>query len=476
MENKVIISLDNIIHNYNVVKNKVGNIDIAPTLKADAYGAGAIEVAGVLLKNGCKNFFVFSTQEGLELRQKYKNKIANIYILCPKADKNLLKNNNLTPIVETFQQLQNFIDMDFGLFFNTGMNRNGFNICDIDKIKDILGSKKPQLILTHMGCPEDFNHPMSIVQINNFNEIAKHFPEKNILKSMFAVDGTMNCNKNYYDIVRPGIAVVEKEINKDFKDVITIKSYIKSINGNTAKIPFGINNGLSETYAKNGGYFIINGKSYYIEKINYNYSILRIDNNVKIGDEVIIADDSFSIKNITDKTKFNNSSILRREAVFRFATSKKNKQYYLLNNKTIKRKVRRKTYKNVNILNKKDRIETSIFDIINVQENGFVGYGATAPVKKGDVLATLYGGYCDGISRYLSNTGYFYINNVKCKIVGRVSMDQTTVLLDNKIKNTAKIGDKAYILKSEAVKQLNNLKESDIFYCAEHSRRVKKIF
>ena len=393
---------------------------------------------------------------------------------CKNDEMSTLIKYKLTPIIENFKQLREIIkyNINFGLFFNTGMNRNGFSVNDINKIKQITKTDdKIKLIMSHMACGEECGK-VSQMQINNFNKITQYFP--NAKKSLFATNSIFTCNTNC-DIVRPGIGLIDTEITKDFKETITVKSYVKSIKNNMATIPFGINNGLPEMYCKNGGCFVINNKEYQVEKIALNYSVLNIDNTVKVNDEVIIADENFSIKNIEDKSFYGKNNILRKELGSRFILSKHNKKYYQINNEFIKKKNRYKKYTNTNIKNLQDRIETSILNIIKVEEDGIVGYGATANVKKGDVIATVYGGYSDGISRYLSNIGWFYIAGCKCKIIGRVSMDQTTVLLDDKIKNTVQIGDTAYLLKKDVEDLLTDLKKEEIFYLLNRSKRVENI-
>lgn len=470
MENKIITNLDYVLDNYKVLKNKVGNTEIYPVLKCEAYSSGTIEVAKLL---NCNGYFVFDISEGMELRKGYKK---DIYILSgyQQNEKNDLIKNNLIPVVETFNQLECVLKdniKEYALFFNTGMNRNGFLLEDINKIKELIKDKEPKLIMTHMGCPDNPNHIMSKTQIDNFNNISKLF-SKNILKSVFATEGSMNYDF-YYDILRPGIGIVDIEINKNFKDIIKIKSYVKSIKNNITIIPFGINNGLPETY-KNG-YVFINNKRYSIKKIYLNHMTVEIDNKVKINDEVNIINEKYTIKDISNKTFLKNNNILIKELVFRMVLSKKNKKYYILNNNLIERKTRYKTYKYTKIFNYKDRIESSIFDIIRVNKDGFVGYSATAEVKKGDVLASFYGGYNDGITRYLSNIGYVYVNGCKCKIIGRISMDQTTILLDKSIADKTKIGDKVYLYKKDVKNILSGLKEQEIFYMVKHSRRVKQV-
>jgi len=58
-----------------------------------------------------------------------------------------------------------------------------------------------------------------------------------------------------------------------------------------------------------------------------------------------------------------------------------------------------------------------------------VGYGLTWKAKGGETLATLPLGYADGFPRALSNRGYVRLGREYLPVVGRVSMDQTTVLL-----------------------------------------------
>ncbi len=59
--------------------------------------------------------------------------------------------------------------------------------------------------------------------------------------------------------------------------------------------------------------------------------------------------------------------------------------------------------------------------------NATIGYSGTSAVKSGQRLGTIALGYADGALRSLSNSGFGYINGVKCPIVGRVSMDLITL-------------------------------------------------
>src|SRR5215216_5495443 len=64
------INLDNLIHNFRVMKEAVGpEVAIMPAVKADAYGHGAIECAEALEQAGADWFGVALPEEGLKLRE-----------------------------------------------------------------------------------------------------------------------------------------------------------------------------------------------------------------------------------------------------------------------------------------------------------------------------------------------------------------------------------------------------------------------
>jgi alanine racemase len=57
----------------------------------------------------------------------------------------------------------------------------------------------------------------------------------------------------------------------------------------------------------------------------------------------------------------------------------------------------------------------------------FIGYGKTHCLEKDTLVGTVAAGYADGLPIALSNCGYILISGHKCPIIGRVSMDYTTV-------------------------------------------------
>ncbi|MFA6714837.1 MAG: alanine racemase [Victivallales bacterium] len=57
----------------------------------------------------------------------------------------------------------------------------------------------------------------------------------------------------------------------------------------------------------------------------------------------------------------------------------------------------------------------------------FIGYGQTHCLAEDTLVGTVAAGYADGLPLALSNRGHVLIRGRKCPIIGRVSMDYTTV-------------------------------------------------
>ncbi len=59
-----------------------------------------------------------------------------------------------------------------------------------------------------------------------------------------------------------------------------------------------------------------------------------------------------------------------------------------------------------------------------------IGYGHTYRLHRPTRVGTVSAGYADGLPLALSNRGYLLIHGVPCPVLGRISMDYTTVALD----------------------------------------------
>ena len=93
------------------------------------------------------------------------------------------------------------------------------------------------------------------------------------------------------------------------------------------------------------------------------------------------------------------------------------------------------------------RLSTRIVLLKEVEAGDAVGYGATFVAKRRSRIATVAAGYDDGVMRSLSNRGRFLVRGHSAPIVGRVSMDLTT--LDVSDIPQASAGDEAVLIGSQ---------------------------
>ena len=92
------------------------------------------------------------------------------------------------------------------------------------------------------------------------------------------------------------------------------------------------------------------------------------------------------------------------------------------------------------------RFTARILQVRKLREDRSVGYGATAQLPAGAIIATIGAGYADGLPRALGNRGFAYLNGQSVPIVGRVSMDLITLDVSQLGENGCAVGDEAELI------------------------------
>lgn len=81
-----------------------------------------------------------------------------------------------------------------------------------------------------------------------------------------------------------------------------------------------------------------------------------------------------------------------------------------------------------------------------------IGYGHTYRLIRPTRIGTVSAGYADGLPLALSNRGYLLIHGIPCPVLGRLSMDYTTVSLESV--PDAAVGDEVICLGGEGIHAL----------------------
>jgi len=178
---KVHIDLAQLVKNYHLLSNEVGNIPIMATVKANAYGHGAVEVSKALEGEGVRYLAVFTIEEGIELRDAGVK--SDIYIYSKLNPYSLDKafEHQLTLNISSFDDLAilkaytskgNILKVH--LKIDTGMTRLGVNH---HRAKDFLRQArdidciKIEGIYSHFATADEGDLTYAQSQLDKFNEV-----------------------------------------------------------------------------------------------------------------------------------------------------------------------------------------------------------------------------------------------------------------------------------------------------------------
>nr|HIL74454.1 alanine racemase [Rhodospirillales bacterium] len=193
--------------NYRTLTNELSSAELAAVVKANAYGLGIKEVATALSNLGCINFFVATIDEGIELRQILPNVKIYIFhgVLPGTADE--LVNNSLIPVLNSLEQIENWLpyaEYAAALHIDTGMSRLGLTPQECAQIQ-YLPSYNIDLIMSHLSCAEDKNHPKNREQVSLFEKLRKSIPSN--YASLAASSGIFLGPNFHFDLCRAGVSL-----------------------------------------------------------------------------------------------------------------------------------------------------------------------------------------------------------------------------------------------------------------------------
>jgi alanine racemase len=204
---RVTIDTAAIVANWQTLVKASGKAETGAVLKADSYGLGAEPVARALSRAGCRTFFVASAAEGVDLRAVVPQ--ARIFVLLglwPGWESSMVT-ANLIPVIASSEQLATFRamgrDHGFALNFDTGMNRLGFTVEEASSLAAT--DRKPVMVMSHLACSDEREHPLNIQQRESFQEVRRCFEG---IESSLASSGAIYLGSDYHcDLTRPGIAL-----------------------------------------------------------------------------------------------------------------------------------------------------------------------------------------------------------------------------------------------------------------------------
>ncbi len=231
------INLDAIADNFRLIQSET-TAEVSACVKADGYGLGLVPVARALSQAGCATFFVATAIEGAELRSVLPN--ATIYVLNGLYDgaEPLFEAEDLRPCLSSLEEVQEWAaysgqagPLPAALHADTGIHRLGIQPQDIATVAELAASFETDLVMSHLACADDTDHPLNEKQRALFDNLRRQLPEASA--SLANTAGILLGQEFHYGLVRPGIGLYGTNPfpnpGHPFHPVVSLKSRIMQV-------------------------------------------------------------------------------------------------------------------------------------------------------------------------------------------------------------------------------------------------------
>ena len=204
------IDLASVAENWRALDALSGShVETAAVVKADGYGLGIDRIALRLAELGVTSFFVAIAEEGVKLR-RFVGESPDIYVFSGHMahDTSRLVEAQLIPLLNAPEQVtrhfSNAAGHPFGVQLDTGMNRLGIEHGDWSALSSELMAAGPRLVMSHLACADEPEHPMNAQQLRTFRDMTDGIAHR---RSLAATGGILLGPEYHFDLTRPGIGL-----------------------------------------------------------------------------------------------------------------------------------------------------------------------------------------------------------------------------------------------------------------------------
>ena len=227
---ELVIDYELVRNNIQVIKSNLSaNCKIMGIIKSNAYGHD-LEIATQAFDDAIDGYGVVRLGEALKIREKSLKPILAMQGVYSSDAYNALKQNNIWSVVHSISQLplakQYQDDLLFWIKVNTGMNRLGIALNELDQFQSFL--KDSNVLMTHLACADNPEDELNNAQLKNFDHAWNKVANK-MQRSVLNSAGVFNFPDQAYDWVRPGIAMYGGIAFPGLKTAMTFRSQIISI-------------------------------------------------------------------------------------------------------------------------------------------------------------------------------------------------------------------------------------------------------
>jgi len=247
------VDLNAIANNTRRIKSMVGaRVQVLISLKADAYGHGALKVARTTLRNGASMLGVATLSEATPLREGGITAPILVFGYVPLWQMREAVRQDVTVTLYTSESAQALSRAALALDkrvnvhvkVDTGMGRLGIREEQLDDIVALVREIKalPGLVLegvyTHFAMADTDDKTYSSLQLERFKHVLRVLEEQELRPPLVHASNsaaTLSLPEAHFDMVRPGIAIygldpsAEVRVPAGFRPALSFKTQVAQV-------------------------------------------------------------------------------------------------------------------------------------------------------------------------------------------------------------------------------------------------------
>ena len=205
MRSWIEISRSAIRDNFRAVRASVGDIEVMPVVKADAYRHGAIEVSKILEAEGAQWLAVSNVEEGIALREA--GIAARILVMADYLPENrpFFKEFELTPVIHSLADAKG-AEVPYHLKIDSGMGRLGVRETP-EEIAKAVAPTPLEGLMTHFASSANYQSAQTEEQIARFESVLKTVGRPKYVHLSSTIPVAYQRTEAWGNLVRPGHAI-----------------------------------------------------------------------------------------------------------------------------------------------------------------------------------------------------------------------------------------------------------------------------